>query len=191
LGTTFIKLIILPTFNQSPSIALEFFQPFSYIQIKYHNQLKIIRTSFQILLAASESQFKKFENQKKQRNAISKIVKYEGDDAEPDNFYIEKFNYQSYTYSQTKKEQISFFELSTELRRNPYNLISLICLGQYYFKGYGMKRNLLKAELIFRRLHFKKKDEGTLWLLKYMIIKRNHSKISMIFVMKEQIHTMD
>jgi hypothetical protein len=32
-----------------------------------------------------------------------------------------------------------------------------------------MKHNLLKAELIIRRLNFKKKDEGTLWLLECMI----------------------
>jgi hypothetical protein len=32
-----------------------------------------------------------------------------------------------------------------------------------------MKCNLLKAELIFRRLHLKKKDEGTLLWLKCMI----------------------
>jgi hypothetical protein len=70
-----------------------------------------------------------FENQKKQRNSISKVVRYEGDDAEPDNLYIDKFKYRGYTATQTKKEQIFFFEQSSQLRRDPYDLFTLICLG--------------------------------------------------------------
>jgi hypothetical protein len=68
-----------------------------------------------------------------------------------------------------QKRRKSFFKQSNKVRYNLYDFISLYFLSKFYLNGYGTSHNLLKAEIIFQRLHFKKKDIGTLCLIKCMI----------------------
>jgi TPR repeat protein len=155
-------------FAKSPSLALEFFHLFTNSEEGLLYSSEPIQNATEILLCPNQSHLIEFNFQRKERNYISKSIIYEGDDAEPDNLYIEIFNYHDYTMKEADGKRIFFLDLSTKLRRNPLDLVSLYFLAMRYLNGDGTQKNISKAETIFRRLHSRKMDVGTLWLLRIM-----------------------
>jgi TPR repeat protein len=110
-----------------------------------------------------------FDFQRTERDSNVKIFRYDCDDANPDNLYIEIFNYRDFTADKSIQKQTFFRELATKSRKNPYDLVSLWFLARCYLDGYGTKQNISKAEIIFRKWHRAKNDIGTIWLIRCMI----------------------